>query len=238
MPAVQCFILVVVFPRAEWLWRTARLDEAGDDGKGEALMRFYRACVQKHMYVFGRDKRFLSKNASFSGMVESLLQTFPDARIISTTRDPKKTVPSQLSSIEPGLAAAGFHRVPADLRERLVDQLLFYYLHLEGLAQSYPERIVIIDNDALRDNLERVVEASYRRLGLEFSGQFAAALARAGERSRGFASGHEYTLAQYGLSEQMIEQRFAEVYCRRTFDQRAFDRDASELHERRASGDA
>ena len=217
MPVMQCFILVVAFPRADWLWRTARLDESGDRREREALMRFYKACVQKHMYVFGRDRRFLSKNASFSGMAESLLQAFPDARIVTTTRDPKQTVPSQLSAIEPGLRAAGFDQVPVDFRDRLVGLLRFYYLHLERLAREHPERIVVIDNDALRDHLEHVVVSAFDTLGLEMSTQFSRALAQAAERSRGFASGHRYTLREYGLTEQMIEQRFAEVYRRRAF---------------------
>ena len=233
MPVMQCFILVVTFPRAEWLWRTARLDETGGRREREALMGFYKACVQKHMYVFGRDRRFLSKNASFSGMAESLLQTFPDARILTTTRDPKKTVPSQLSSIEPGLGAVGFGRIPEDLRERLIDQLLFYYRHLEKLAGERPDRIAIIDNDALRNELEHVVTAAFDTLGLQMSTQFSTALVQAGGRSRGFASGHRYTLEEYGLSEQMIEQRFAEIYRQRTFG-----RDGNEGSARKAGDDA
>ena len=77
MPAMQCFILVVAFPRAEWLWRTARLDESGGPSRARGADGFYKACVQKHMYVFGRDRRFLSKNASFSGMAESLCGRSP-----------------------------------------------------------------------------------------------------------------------------------------------------------------
>lgn len=217
MPVMQCFILVVAFPRADWLWRTARLDTEVDDAKRRRLMRFYRACVQKHMYVFGKDKRFLSKNASFSGMAESLLESFPDACIVATTRDPKKTVPSQLSSIEPALAAVGFDPVDPVLRDRLCDQLAFYYMHLEAVARARPERIVIIDNDQLRDRLESVVRASFAALELDISPQFAAALSEAGRRSRRFSSRHAYTLAQYGLSESAIEERFAAVYQNRSF---------------------
>lgn len=216
-PVMQCFILVVVFPRAGWLWRTARLDTDADDAQRRRLTRFYRACVQKHVYVFGSGKRFLSKNASFSGMAESLLEAFPGARIVATTRDPKKTVPSQLSSIQPGLAAVGFERISPALRDRFVEQLLFYYLHLESVARTRPDRIAIIDNDQLRDNLESVVRASFAALDLDVSPQFEDALAEAGRRSRGFSSKHAYTLEEYGLSESMIEKRFAAVYCTRTF---------------------
>ena len=217
MPVMQCFILVVVFPRADWLWRTARLDTEATDAQRRRLMRFYRACVQRHVYVFGKDKRFLSKNASFSGMAESLLDVFPDARIVSTTRDPKKTVPSQLSSIRPGLTAAGFDRISPALRDRFIEQLAFYYLHLEAVARARPDRIEVIDNDELRDNLEAVVRASFAALGLEISPQFGRALAEAGRRSRGFSSKHAYTLAEYGLSESTIEKRFDAVYRNRTF---------------------
>lgn len=216
-PLMQCFILVVVFPRAGWLWRTARLDREPDDARRRRLVRFYHACVQKHVYVFGSGKRFLSKNASFSGMAESLLEAFPDARILATTRDPKKTVPSQLSSIRPGLAAVGFDRISPALRDRFVEQLLFYYLHLDAVARAHPDRVAVIDNGQLRDNLENVVRASFGALDLDMSPQFADALVEAGRRSRGFSSKHAYTLEEYGLSESMIEQRFAAVYQSRTF---------------------
>ena len=218
-PVMQCFVLVVVFPRAGWLWRTARLDTDADGARRRRLMRFYRACVQKHIYVFGSGKRFLSKNASFSGMAESLLEAFPDARILATTRDPKKTVPSQLSSIQPGLAAAGFKPIGPSLRERFVEQLLFYYLHLDAVARAHPDRIAVIDNAELRDNLEHVVRASLAALNIDVSAQFADALVDAGRRSLGFSSKHAYTLEEYGLSESMIETRFAAVYRNRAFGQ-------------------
>jgi len=218
MPVVQCFILVVAFPGAEWLWRTARLDASGDDRARRRLLRYYRACVQKHLYVHGPKRRFLSKNASFSGMAEALLEAFPDARILACTRDPKQTVPSQLSAIEPGLRAAGFDGVPMPVRDRFIDLLGFYYRHLEALAGRQPDRVAVIENRDLRDRLDTVVRAAYRALGLELTPQFSAALAAAATASRGFRSGHRYTLAQYGLDAAGIERAFADVYATGRFD--------------------
>lgn len=215
MPTVQCFILVIAFPGADWLWRTARLDDCGDDAARRRLMRYYRVCVQKHLYVHGSGRRFLSKNASFSGMAESLLETFPDARILACTRDPKKTVPSQLSAIEPGLKAAGFNGVPHWLRDRFVDLLRFYYGHLAGLAERRPDRVVTVDNDDLRDRLEVTVRSAFAQLGLDLTPQFEADLAEAGSASRRFSSAHRYSLAQYGLTAAEIDQRFSGVDPRR-----------------------
>lgn len=217
MPLAQCFILVVMFPNADWLWRTARLDRSGSPGERARLMRYYRACVRKHLYVHGPERRFLSKNASFSGMAESLLDAFPDARILACTRDPRQTVPSQLSSIEPGLRAAGFEGVPESLRDRFMLLLRDYYLHLEAVAAERPKRVAIIENDDLRDRLDDTIRGAFEDLGLELTPQFEATLARAATASRGFRSTHRYTLAQYGLNESVIEQLFSGVYDARGF---------------------
>ena len=125
----------------------------------------------------------------------------------------------QQASIQPGLAAVGFKPIGPSLRERFVEQLLFYYLHLDAVARAHPDRIAVIDNAELRDNLEHVVRASLAALNIDVSAQFADALVDAGRRSLGFSSKHAYTLEEYGLSESMIETRFAAVYRNRAFGQ-------------------
>jgi hypothetical protein len=211
MPVAQCFLMVIAFPRADWLWRTARLDADADETERQRLMRYYRACVQKHLYVHGPERTFLSKNASFSGMAEALLETFPDARVLACTRAPRKTVPSQLSAIEPGLNAAGFRPLPAWLRDRFIGLLRDYYRHLAELARQRPDRVVIVDNADLHDRLEATVRAAYDRLGLDISPSFGASLAAAAEASREFRSAHRYSLAQYDLTPERIDAWFADV---------------------------
>ena len=46
MPLAACFLLVVPFPEAQWLWRTARLDTDADADERRLLMRHYRRCIQ------------------------------------------------------------------------------------------------------------------------------------------------------------------------------------------------
>ena len=107
LPPLACFLIVVPLPRARWLWRLARFDRDVGPAERRALLSYYRRAIQRHLYVFGDDKTFLSKNASFAGMTQSLLDEFPDARIIATVRDPLKVVPSQLSSLRPALELCG-----------------------------------------------------------------------------------------------------------------------------------
>jgi len=222
MPLMQCFILVAVFPRAAWLWRVARLDEQPDAAR-RAWAKYYRNCVRRHVYAHGPSRRFLSKNASFTGSLETLLEAFPDAVLLGCSRDPLKTVPSQMSSLAPGLEAVGFETMPSALRDRLIDLLKFYYLHQAEVAERHPDRVALLDNHALRDRLEQTVRAAFDRVGLELTPQFAEALAEAGRASRGFRSGHRYALADFGLDPTRLEREFAPVYARYRFGDAAID---------------
>ncbi|MEE4639000.1 MAG: sulfotransferase [Wenzhouxiangella sp.] len=211
LPAMQCFILIAVFPNADWLWRTARLDREVAVDERARLMHFYAACVKKHLYVHGSDKRFLSKNASFSGSPESLLAVFPDACFFACHRDPVETVPSQLSSIEPALRLAGFDGVPVAVRDRLIELLVFYYGHLTTVGESRPEQWVQVSNHDLHQRLAETVRAGYARLGLPIQPPFEQALSTADRQSRSFRSGHRYSPADYGLTSEGIRRRFADV---------------------------
>lgn len=216
MPVLQCFILVAVFPAADDLWRTARLDQQSPQHRSR-LMNYYRMCVKKHLYAAGGDFRFLSKNASFSGSAESLLDTFPDAVILACSRDPLKTVPSQMSSLAPALSAAGFREFPGTLRDRLSELLRHYYLALAALADARPDQVVVIDNHALRDRLAETVRTAFERVGLPMTDAFARSLESAGRESRDFRSGHRYSLETFGLNEADLRCRFDAVYRRYAF---------------------
>ncbi len=212
LPVASCFILIVAFPNAPWLWRTARLDRDADERERRALLRFYRRSIQRHLYVFGSDKQYLSKNPSFSGMAESLLEEFPDASIIACSRDPVATVASQLSSLEPGLRLLGFDGVTSSLRDRLVDLLEFYYEHLNNVRERYPGRVAAITNDELRGDLADSVARVYSETNLDITAEFSENHEAASTASRSFRSRHRYSLEDYGLDAAEIRSRFEPVW--------------------------
>ncbi len=212
LPVASCFILIVAFPGASWLWRTARLDCDADERERRALLRFYRRAIQRHLYVFGRDKQYLSKNPSFSGMAESLLEEFPDSRIIACSRDPVAAVASQLSSLEPGLRLLGFDGVTTALRDRLVDLLEFYYEHLNQVRERFPGRVAAISNDELRGDLANSIARVYSETKLEIDVAFSEKLEAASSASRSFQSNHRYSLEDYGLDAAEIRSRFEPVW--------------------------
>lgn len=216
-PVAACFLLIVPFPRSSWLWRVARFDTALPDKEKRALMAYYRACIQKHLYTFGPDKQFLSKNASFTGMAQALLDEFPDARIFATSRDPMATVPSQLSSLQPAMALCGFPKISETMRDELTNLLRFYYEHLADVVAANPGRIAIIENSRLRDSLAESVKEAADRTGLALRSTFIEKLEAMSNESRKHRSGHKYRLEDFALSDELIRSKFATVYARYEF---------------------
>ncbi|KAA6185782.1 sulfotransferase [Thiohalocapsa marina] len=214
MPILSCFILVLAFPASEHLWRMGLFDRDMPEDERRRILDFYENCLKKHLYVHGEHKRLLSKNASFAPLALSLAEHFPDARFIVCLRDPQQTIPSQLSSITPGLQLFGVPQDSAPVRERLLEQLAFYYDNLQRLEASQPaERCVTLTLPQLKGELAATLTAVYARFGLQLGAAFADALRAEAGAARRYSSGHRYTLEQFGLDASQIAQRFATAYA-------------------------
>ena len=212
LPPLACFLIVVPLPRARWLWRLARFDADVHGAERRALLTHYRRAIQRHLYVFGDGKTFLSKNASFAGMTQSLLEEFPDARIIATVRDPVSVVPSQLSSLRPALELCGFPRYPDALREDFLHLLEHYFMNLVRTAAAAPGRIAFIENSELRYELVPSLERAFGELGWPLPEALREGATELADSTGSKASKHRYTLEEFGLDETLIRSRFAAVY--------------------------
>ena len=93
------FILITPFPQIKEIWNLGYFDKALKKKTKKTIMTLYKQQLQRHLYVFGKEKRILSKNPSFTPKICALKKTFPDCKIIACIRDPKKTIPSQLSTM-------------------------------------------------------------------------------------------------------------------------------------------
>lgn len=214
MPLLLCFILVVAFPGAGFIWRMGFFDKEMSAAQKRRLMRYYHACLQKHVYVYGGEKTLLSKNASFASLLQALADEFPDARFVYCLRDPRETLPSQLSSLRDAMIACGNDPDSDLFKEKMVDLLSFYYQNLLH-AISQPKagtRHSVLKMRALRTDLEATIKSIYQQLALTVSPSFASWLHKEAERSSRFRSKHSYSAHQFGFDEQSIKQRFAHVY--------------------------
>ncbi len=223
LPAFACFLLVVPFPYHDAVWQLARFD-ALPKKERDRIMAFYRAGLQRHLYVVGPRRQLLSKNPSFTPFIRSLLGTFPDARILCCVREPEKVVPSLLSSIRTGAELFGYDVGEPRIRDRFVEMLEFFARHaLESLSPLPEEQHAFVPMSTMKKDVEGFVLGVYRRFGWAPGPGFRERLKVEAARGEAFRSRHRYTLEEFGLSGGEVRERFAPLNRRFGFGREGGD---------------
>ena len=206
LPAFACFLLVVPFPGHPAVWELARFDELPEATR-RRVMAYYRSILQRHVFVHGR-RTVLSKNPSFSPMIRSLRQTFPDARFVFCVRDPLEAVPSLISSLRAGAAFFGWDPTAAEHAHRFLEMLRYYTEHALDTLPGWPADVrAFVSMADLTDDVPGAVAALYERFGWTPTAAFRVALDAEHERSRRYSSGHRYALEEVGLTADEVRAR-------------------------------
>lgn len=90
------------FPYPERLRELLFLDDRPPAAR-RAVMAHYRGTVQRLLHRAPRGSTFLAKNVSSYGRIASLLEAFPDARLIHIARHPFKVIPSTIQLFQASL---------------------------------------------------------------------------------------------------------------------------------------
>ena len=149
------------------------------------------------------------KSPEHLGYVEVLLKVFPDATVVQSHRDPMQTIPSLSSMVLSSWAAFAdapdAERVGRQWLERLADFMRICM----AARERQPERFVDIwYRDTVEDPFS-VAERVYRAIGQEISEQARGEMARWREENRREQrAAHEYSLAQFGLTEAQVAKDF------------------------------
>lgn len=212
LPLQACFLLVLLCPNDEHYWKLARFDHSLGRGYIDTVAGFYRRCLQRHLYFHGPGRVLLSKNPSFTPMLETLEQTFPDARFVACVRRPREVVPSQLSALLPAFQILGDNRAPPGFQERMVETLREY----QGKLAAFAERraVVVVEMRSLNDALDAAVERILQETGYAVSSEFRKELAAMSRAAKRHCSRHRYTLEDFGLGAVEVEQSFSEGWRR------------------------
>ena len=185
----------------------------------ERIMAFYKKCVQRHLYCFGRGRRFLSKNPAFSPKIESLYRTFPDARIICMVRSPFAAIPSSMSLIS---YFCHFFTSPVEVfpMHAAIQEMLstWYRYPLEQLAKQSADHQAVITYDTLVRNPRETVHGLYTRLGCSFTSDYQRVLEAEAERALKYTSRHTYSLEHSGLSSDQIREDYHDILERFGFE--------------------
>ena len=191
--------------------------------KRRRLMRFYKDCVRRQLHLNGGDKIHLSKNPIFAGRVASLIETFPDARIVVPLRNPYETLPSLLKLMRSGWKRLGWDEERQEPCLRfLADQSFHTYRYPLEVLERHPEtpRAIVDYRDAVADPAA-TIERVYEQLGFPITPEFREVLVAEGKRARRHKSGHSYSLAEFGLEADEIRTQLADLFERFGWDEGA-----------------
>jgi hypothetical protein len=184
--------------------------------KRRRLMRFYRQCIQRQLWLDGVEKTYTSKSPVFAGRVAALIEEFPDARFGVTMRNPFETIPSLLKLLSVSYKLHGTDA--ADARRSLAAQAEISfdtYEHPLAVFAEHPQtRHALIDYAELVEAPKRAVERMYAELRFEVTPKLAARLAEEERRARKHETSHRYSLAEFGLEPDAVRARLGPLFER------------------------
>jgi hypothetical protein len=221
LPIFAAIHLAFAFPFLGEFRRYIFFDVEVPSAERERFMAFYRRSMQRTLYLYGPDKRLLSKTPANSGRVGSLHDAFPDAKFIYTNRDPAAVVPSTLSlfSFQWGVFSDLLEAYP--FRDEMLEMTRHWYRYtLRRLEQMPAGTHTVVMYEDLVGDLKQTVTDTYAVFGFEVSPTYAAALEEEVRKAREYTSDHQYSLQEMGLTQERIRAEYRDVYERFGFGAR------------------
>lgn len=210
--------IYLLFPFVRALWGAGFADDLPPRQR-RRLMRYYRSCLQRHLYLNGPEKILLSKATQLSGSIQCLKAEFPDARIVNILRNPVESIPSHISVfytvwnwVDPSIGKKS--------RESLeyAELAAAWFLHLEkNDITSRPENYLRIFYTDLVRHPDRAARSIYRHFGIPLTPSATRRIQKEAKRALEYKSSHQYTLEEYGLSSAWIKREVGGIMKRYDF---------------------
>lgn len=202
----------LLFPGVERFRRLLFLDSEAPPAERRRVTARYEALAKRHLYQRGAHRILLSKNPWFTGKIESLAEAFPDARFVKLERSPLEAIPSAASMLHFSWHNTGALPPRALGVERVIEIFTAYDRHARRcFAALGPERSHALRFRALVSAPADEVGRLLARLGVPVSPAMGTILASEGTRQQKRKSRHRYGLAEWGLDEAWVRERFPEA---------------------------
>lgn len=218
------FVMRAAFVTQQWALDVPMLDRLDffhldqmPAKKRQRWMHHYRECVKRQLLLNGGGGTHLSKNPMMSGWMASLLQSFPDGRIVVVMRNPAQCIPSVLKLMEFSWRGRGWKHddYAASMRELMQISFDTFRNPRDVLSRHPQTPQIVVDYRQLTTQPRDAVLAIYAALGMAVSAEFDAYLQQQEMRERGHKTPFSYSIEEFaedGLSRQRIEDELADFY--------------------------
>jgi hypothetical protein len=214
------FILGHSFRSNMWTsgWTTPTYD-AWWQAAGEGPAYAYAKRVLQLIGSSEPDKRWLLKNPGHVDNLDLLFETYPDARVVLTHRDPAKAIPSLCAILMQPLGLVEVHD-RLDVRARILGhretvKWANALRKTERARQARPGQVLDVVHSEFHADPLGVVKRIYAFAGLELSPLVEAdMLQRIADRPELSHGQHRYDVAQFGLTEGEIRESFGDYVQR------------------------
>ncbi len=214
------YFVTFLFPFMDEMPNYQHFDEALSPAHKKRIMTFYKSMIQRHMYATGK-RYFVAKNPAFSAKIETLVEFFPEARIIYLARNPLDMLASTISWInyarrqftDPG---EGFFYI-----DEIVDMTQHWYRHPLQYLDAHPSpRHLIMKYDDLIQRPETVIRAFYEQFGYPDKPGLPVIIDQAVKETLIFNSDHVYSLEEMGFTREQVIDLYPDIFERFKFETR------------------
>ena len=210
-----CLVLRQSFVSNLWNcgWSAATYDAWWQcQSEADAYNHYYR-CMQ--LIGSGEpQKRWLLKNPGHIENLDLLFAIFPDAKVIQTHRDPAKAVPSLcalLIQLHPVMEDGRKEQRAHNMLAREVAKWANAVHKAQAVRAQYPGQVLdLVHGDFHRDPMA-VLERIYGFIGMEMTEMARIGMAqRIAEKPELQHGVHRYDIADFGLTEAEVRERFGD----------------------------
>ena len=171
--------------------------------------RYFRRLIG--LLLWQRPGRYLGKTPHHLENLDSLLEVFPDARVIHTHRDPQKVVPSFCSMMAHAGAMLSKDVDSHVVGQRVLEQTSNSVTRASTMRSRAPQGVVLDVHyaDLVRDPLKEVRKI-YDFVELDLDAETQASMQSwLAENPKHKNGPHRYELADFGLDANVLDERFA-----------------------------
>jgi hypothetical protein len=209
-----------------WDFRDLVFSDKQPDHIRKKTMKFLKQCFQRQIYYTGR--RQIITKMNYSGMrIQSLLETFPDAKIVYIARSPYETIASHLSlhrnmfDYKYGIENIPHDRMQLYLERRYKYNVAFYKYVEELIDQGILNSscFLVVSYDQLKNDLGETIKSILEFTKLAIGEDLQKKIKEQIQKQASYRRRHQnLELEDFGLTKAKVATDLAFVFDRYSFE--------------------